>query len=140
MIVHLHTQVPVPKVLAWDADPSNPVGAEYIMMEKAAGVQLFKVWDEMNDWDQFCAVKELARLEGGMTGIRFPASGSLYLRESMADDDAYVTLDRAVDPSGDFCIGPSCERGWYPPNSTSSLRARSNRGPCKSNCTQDVLY
>jgi hypothetical protein len=25
----MHTQIPVPRVLAWDADPLNPVGAEY---------------------------------------------------------------------------------------------------------------
>ena len=32
-----HTTIPVPKILAWNSDPKNPVGAEYIIMEKAPG-------------------------------------------------------------------------------------------------------
>lgn len=60
--VHTHTQVPVPKVLAWSSDPSNPVGAEYIIMEKASGIQLFKTWGAINEYDQFCLVKQLTKL------------------------------------------------------------------------------
>ncbi|KAJ8109346.1 hypothetical protein OPT61_g7526 [Boeremia exigua] len=127
--LHAHTQVPVPKVLAWSSDPSNPVGAEYIIMEKAPGIQLFKRWGELSDWDQLCVVKQLTKLEGQIAKIRFPASGSLYLCESMADDDAYVSLDRETDPSGRFCIGPSCERGWHPQGMTAPLHTCFNRGP-----------
>ncbi|KAH8725094.1 kinase-like domain-containing protein [Phaeosphaeriaceae sp. PMI808] len=127
--LHAHTQIPVPKVLAWNSDPLNPVGAEYVMMEKAPGIQLFKIWAEMSDWDQLCVVKQLTKLEGEMTNIRFPASGSLYLCNSMADDDKFVTLDREVDPSGEFCIGPSCERGWYTRDKTPSSPFHCNRGP-----------
>ncbi|KAH6642459.1 kinase-like domain-containing protein [Boeremia exigua] len=121
--------VPVPKVLAWDSDPSNPVGAEYIMMEKAPGIQLFKIWAEMSDWDKLCIVQQLTKLEGQIARIRFPASGSLYLCESMGDNDTYVSLGRESDPSGQFCIGPSCERGWHPPGMTASLRSAFNPGP-----------
>lgn len=59
--VHTYTQVPVPRVLAWNANPSNPVGAEYIVMEKALGVQLFKVWDKMSDLDKLSIVQQLAK-------------------------------------------------------------------------------
>lgn len=129
--VHRYTQVPVPKILAWNSDPSNPVGAEYIIMQKAPGIQLFKRWDEMSDWDQLCVVKQLTKLEGEMAKIRFPANGSLYLCESMAGDDTHTALDRDVDPSGKFCIGPSCERGWYAKGETTSQSSRFNRGPCE---------
>ena len=40
--VHTHTQVPVSRVLAWSSDASNLVGAEYVIMEKAPWLQLFK--------------------------------------------------------------------------------------------------
>ena len=80
-------------------------------MEKATGVQLFKVWGDMNDWEQLQAVVQLTEFEGQMTRIRFATNGSLYLTKSMAESDAYVALDRETDPSGEFCIGPSCERG-----------------------------
>ena len=31
------TTIPAPKVYAWDADPDNLVGAEYILLEKIPG-------------------------------------------------------------------------------------------------------
>lgn len=38
-----HTNIPVPKIFAWDSDAANPVGAEYMIMEKvsARGVDNF---------------------------------------------------------------------------------------------------
>jgi hypothetical protein len=78
--VHAHTRVPVPKILAWSCDASNPVGAEYIMMEKAPGVQLFERWDKISERDKFGLVRQLTKLEGEMAEIRLPASGSLYRR------------------------------------------------------------
>jgi hypothetical protein len=130
-IVNTYTQVPVPKVLAYSADPRNPVGAEYIIMEKAPGVQLFKKWAGMSDADQFQLVLGLAKLEGQIGKLHFPASGSLYLREDMGEGDACVGLDREMDPEGRFCIGPSCERGWWPRGIPASLQAGFNRGPCQ---------
>jgi hypothetical protein len=100
-------------------------------MEKAAGVQLFKVWGDMNDWEQLQVVLQLTKFEGQMTRIRFPANGSLYLTKSMAESDAYVALDREIGPSGEFCIGPSCERGWHAPDETATSRPHSSPGPCK---------
>ncbi|KAF2470775.1 uncharacterized protein BDR25DRAFT_334347 [Lindgomyces ingoldianus] len=102
---------------------------QYIIMEKAAGIQLFKTWGAMSEYDQFCLVKQLTKLEGELAALRFPASGSLYLCESMADDDIYVALDPGMEPSGQFCIGPSCERGWYAQSKTTSSHSPFNRGP-----------
>lgn len=128
--VHTHTKIPVPKVLAWDADPSNPVGVEYIIMEKAPGVQLYKVWGDMNDWQQLRVVTQFTELEGQMAKIRLPANGSLYLTESMGKSDTYVALDREMDPSGNYCIGPSCERRWHAPDHTATLCPQLHQGPC----------
>ncbi|RYO15711.1 hypothetical protein AA0111_g11632 [Alternaria arborescens] len=119
----------LPKVLAWDTDPSNPVGVEYIIMEKAPGVQLYKVWGDMNDWQQLRVVTQFTEFEGQMAKIRLPANGSLYLTKSMAESDTYVALDREMDPSGDYCIGPSCERGWHAPDHTATLYPQLHQGP-----------
>lgn len=141
MTVHAHTQVPVPKILTWSCDASNPVGAEYIMMEKAPGIQLFEEWDKISDMDKWGIVQQLAKLEGEITEIRFPASGSLYLRESMSEDDGdtYIALDHDADPSGQFCIGPSCDRRWHSlDKEASSLHSQFNRGPC--GCSIKIRY
>jgi hypothetical protein len=111
------------------------------MMEKAPGIQLFERWDKISERDKLGIVKQLAKLEGEMTGIRFPASGSLYLRESMSeeDGDVYIALDHDADSSGRFCIGPSCERGWYSlDKDAASLHPQTNRGPC--GCSIQIKY
>jgi hypothetical protein len=35
-----HTSVPEPSIMAWDVDAANPVGAEYMIMEKVYAVFL----------------------------------------------------------------------------------------------------
>jgi hypothetical protein len=125
----------VPKVLAWSSDPLNPVGAEYIIMEKASGVQLFNTWDNMSDSDRFELVQRITELEGELASIRFPASGCLYLRESLAKDEAQFELSHDADPSQKFCIGPSCERQWISQSDegTTFLPPEFDRGPCELN-------
>ncbi|PPJ50234.1 hypothetical protein CBER1_07207 [Cercospora berteroae] len=110
--VSQHTEVPVPKVLAWNSDASNAIGSEYVIMEKAPGVQLNKIWADMPDYDHFVLIKNLCALESQLAAIEFPAHGSLYLRESLKSNDGPVPLEPSSDPDGRFCIGPSCERAW----------------------------
>lgn len=79
-------------------------------MEKASGIQLFNTWGTMSDSDRFEFVQRITELEGELSSIRFPASGSMYLRESLAVNETHVELSHDADPLQKFCIGPSCER------------------------------
>lgn len=126
-----HTTVPVPRVLAWNADSSNPVGAEYIIMEKAAGCQLVKKWEKMEDLSHFEFIKNLCVVEADLAKITFSVNGSLYLRESMAAGDKYEPLSLELDPSGQFCVGPSCEPSWFGKDEAKSIQGRFDRGPCE---------
>jgi hypothetical protein len=128
--VYIYTQIPVPKVLAWSSDPSNTVGAEYIIMEKAPGVPLSEKWEGMPESDQFRLIRQLTMLEGELTAIQFPASGSLYLRETLGENDTYNALEHDADPAQKFCVGPSCARDWYTQHETASPHLHSNKGPC----------
>ncbi|KAI8594261.1 hypothetical protein EDD21DRAFT_100259, partial [Dissophora ornata] len=38
------TSIRVPEVYAWDANPRNPIGAEYILMERIPGEPLNTIW------------------------------------------------------------------------------------------------
>ncbi|KAF2206478.1 hypothetical protein CERZMDRAFT_103380 [Cercospora zeae-maydis SCOH1-5] len=107
-----HTEMPVPKVLAWNSDSSNAVGSEYIIMEKAPGVQPNKVWSDMPHHDHFVFLRNLTALESQLTTIEFPAYGALYLRDSLQSSDESVPLDASIDHERRFCVGPSCERAW----------------------------
>ncbi|KAI2369967.1 hypothetical protein LOY89_004858 [Ophidiomyces ophidiicola] len=104
-----HTSIPVPRVLAWCSNSSNAVGAEYIIMEKAAGVPLFQVWGSMAEFDQLQLIRNLTQIEAQLSAIHFPAYGGLYLRADIEQPNK--PLD-GLDPS--FCIGPSCDRGYNP--------------------------
>ncbi|KUM65801.1 hypothetical protein ACN42_g1268 [Penicillium freii] len=106
-----HTSIPVPRVLSWSSDSSNVVGVEYIIMEKASGVQLFQVWEKMPKTERPPFIRGLARLEAQLSAIRFPASGGLYLRNETNILNC-TPLDKDIDPTGSFCIGPSCDRAY----------------------------
>jgi hypothetical protein len=89
------------------------VGAEYIIMEKAPGVQLFKVWDAMGDSAKLAFIKQLTNLESQLASIQFPAYGSLYLSESSnIPDDKRAILPFDIDTSGSYFVGPSSDRSW----------------------------
>jgi len=140
LIVREHTTIPVPKVLAWSANASNPVGAEYIIMEKASGVQLFSKWEKMTELEQFRLIQNLTRLEGQLADINFPANGSLYLHESLEEDDRRIHLGQVLDPFERFCIGRSCDRSWHQEADSPDLRSRFDTGPCKCIKNLHITY
>lgn len=74
--------------------------------------------------EQFALVEQLTQFEAELASIQFPGIGSLYLRESMTDGESWVALDRTIDPTEQYCIGPSYKRAW-------SASSHVNNGPCK---------
>ena len=129
--VNSHTTIPVPKILAWSADPSNPVGAEYIIMQKAPGIQLFKVWDDITEADRLNLIKGLTQLENQFAAVRFPAYGSLYFRHSISKASERILLDSSVDPTGLFCVGPACGPAWTDGISPADIQPDIDAGPCE---------
>ncbi|KAL8955937.1 MAG: hypothetical protein Q9193_006380 [Seirophora villosa] len=124
-----HTTVPVPKVLDWNDDPSNAVGAEYIIMEKAPGIQLHTVYGDLQGHQRLQLVESLTKFERELASIRFPAYGSLYLRHSINDASKGVALDPAADPTASYCIGPQCGPSWTDGSSHDDLQADLDAGP-----------
>ena len=121
--VRRHTGIPVPRVLSWSSNKSNPVGAEYIIMEKAAGVPLYQCWDRMTEFEKLQLIKNLTKLEAQLSGIQFPAYGGLYLRTDMTQSN--ISLDGEIDPSQSYCIRPSCDRAF-----NADLTLDFDQGPC----------
>ena len=132
-IVRKHTSIPVPRVLAWSSDSANPVGAEYIIMEKAAGIPLFQKWAELPEIEKLELIKNLTKLEAQLSSIRFPAYGGLYLRADARDPkDYYQPLAGSIDELNAFSIGPSCDRSFHKGPATCSTQPDidGNQGPC----------
>ncbi|KAK2760891.1 hypothetical protein FQN54_002131 [Arachnomyces sp. PD_36] len=93
-------EIPVPQVFAWSSDKDQPVGAEYIIMEKAPGQELWKSWPSMDVSEKVDVVSQLAKIQAKVCSVDFKYYGSLYYRGT--DDHQHIP---GV-PSR-FCIGPS---------------------------------
>ncbi|KAL2063111.1 hypothetical protein VTL71DRAFT_6183 [Oculimacula yallundae] len=108
-------KTPVPKVFAWSSvAQENPVGAEYIIMEKVPGIELARVWPDMKIADRFAVVKAIAGFQKTWTSVSFKKFGSLYYAKDLDERPEITPL--FIDESGietndtKFAIGPSTGR------------------------------
>lgn len=113
LLVRLRTSVRVPEVFAWCSDSANPVGAEFIIMEKIPGVALAERWETMKTLERYKVIDQVIETEKELATLKFPAYGSLFLRDSLPDRFQRHPLPPTLDPDGLFCIGPSCNRSWW---------------------------
>lgn len=124
-----NANMPTPNILAWSDDANNPVGCEYILMDHADGVELRKLWFDLDsDLQLDCIVKITERL-ADMTRLNFPAYGSLYLRGSSAlDSESQISIDE------EFCVGPSCNKTYWDCSAGEGRyydQVAPDHGPCK---------
>ncbi|KMU75157.1 hypothetical protein CISG_10367 [Coccidioides immitis RMSCC 3703] len=75
--------IPVPRVFAWSSKKDQPVGVEYIIMEKAAGNELSKSWPTMDISDKVDIVSQLANIQAKIAAVDFGYYGSLFYREDI---------------------------------------------------------
>lgn len=114
--------IPVPRVFAWSSKKEQPVGVEYIIMEKAAGMELSKSWPTLGISDKVDIVSQLAKIQARIGAVDFGVYGSLFYREGIEGGVNVPGLD------DQFCIGPSCDvRFWEEERRFMSAF----RGPCK---------
>ncbi|QSS53787.1 phosphotransferase family protein, PKc-like superfamily domain-containing protein [Histoplasma capsulatum var. duboisii H88] len=104
------TSIHVPEVFAWSADPENPIGSEYILMEKIQGVALAGKWGTMNLLERYKVIDQIVEMEKELGSLEFPAFGSLYLRDSLPPECRHYPLPMDLDPNGLYCLGPSCNQ------------------------------
>lgn len=81
-----HSCIPVPKVHAWNSDASNPVGAEYMIMEKVSGVPASDKWEKLSEIVKGRVVSQIADHLMAMFALRFDRAGSLYLSSLSGSD------------------------------------------------------
>lgn len=94
--------LPIPKVLDWNDDPSNPIGTEYIIQEHVEGVQLHQMWPKMNSEQHMLCTKALSLAIKKVASLDFPAYGSLYFSEAPLNPSLKIPFEQG------FCIGPHC--------------------------------
>jgi hypothetical protein len=123
-IVQSKISLPIPKILDWNDDPSNPIGAEYIFQEHVASVQLHQMWPKMNSEQHMLCTKMLSLSMRDMASLDFPAYGSLYFSDAPLESHKKIPFEEG------FCIGPNCSPVFW--NRNPGERGPSpNCGPCQ---------
>ncbi|KZF19666.1 phosphotransferase enzyme family protein [Xylona heveae TC161] len=102
-------QIPVPRIL--DYSPSlmnNPVGAEYIIMERVQGESLASRWLTLSTDEVKHIMTQIAEIEQKMFDYKFPGYGCLYHKHDIEDEENHLSLQVE-----DFCIGPVATRQFW---------------------------
>ncbi|KAL4801341.1 hypothetical protein BDV18DRAFT_155059 [Aspergillus unguis] len=89
-----YLSIRVPEVYAWSSNPTNPVGAKYIIMEKIL-------------------IDGIMKIETELESLKLPAYRSLFLQDSLLSDYLYYILLSDLDPTGVFYVGPSYNQAVY---------------------------
>lgn len=136
-----------PRVFAWSADSTakNPVGTEYIIMEKISGVESHHRWTHIAKGPEvFPLLDGVFNIEHSFEGAPFSQIGSLYFRDdvradlrdrplfrpgSLPEDDTelYRRLNAAKDK---YRVGPIADRQWW---RSDRAQVTHDHGPCKLN-------
>jgi hypothetical protein len=122
--------IPVPRVYTWSSDKSNPVGVEYIIMEKVSGVVLGDIWWSLSGKERLRVITQLVQCETKMFQSPLPSYGSLYFNGSLPQDMTHPLKGRGYDDaaSSSWCIGPVANMAFWH-DGRENLKV--DRGPCK---------
>lgn len=82
---------PVPKVLSWSSRADQtPVGAEYIIMERVAGIPLARAWTNMSFRQKAATLTSLFAVQKAWMSVTFTRYGSLYFADDVDVDSALL--------------------------------------------------
>lgn len=134
--------LPVPRVYAWSSNPSNAVGAEYIIEEKASGQPLGASWFLWTRELQLDMVAQIVEIERKLASISFSKHGCIYYKadleskgltaESLTSDlFTSESLSTVSDPLSirEFAFGPLTDAKLWGGGRANMVL---DRGPCKS--------
>ncbi|KAI4182651.1 MAG: hypothetical protein LQ346_006539 [Caloplaca aetnensis] len=110
-LVRLHG-VPVPKIYDYSTTSQNPVGCEFIIMERVAGKELRHVWSKETPQQRLKMVEQVVKMESLLFSIKLPASGSVYYKRDLPADVETVDIPGIGGLDG-LCIGPEVKLRWW---------------------------
>ncbi|KAI5860273.1 protein kinase subdomain-containing protein PKL/CAK/Fmp29 [Durotheca rogersii] len=103
--------LPIPKVYGYSPTMNNAANTEYIFTEFAEGVNLSRVWPDLNELAVSRLIEQIVELEAKTMSMRFPVGGGLYY----TDDLKLPALITQSVPLSDeqFCVGPDMGKSWW---------------------------
>jgi len=124
--------LPIPKVIGWSSDNDNPVGAEYILEEKAPGQPLGSLWHQMPKKSKLDIISQVVELENRLASLTFSHHGCIYFRESLQGmntaSQPLITSPPVPPAIADrFVIGPLTTPELW---NIEDMDLKLDRGPC----------
>lgn len=125
---------PIPRIYGWNSSSSpktNPVGAEYIIMERIQGVELNRCWKTLSRKEMLTIIKQLCEFESTLFNTTFSHYGSLYYRNSLSPEQQSPLLYSKDESSVGqrWCVGPTADPSfWHGERKDFDLE----RGPCNT--------
>jgi hypothetical protein len=117
--------LPIPHIYGWNSSTSlekNPVGAEYIIMEKVKGIELSRCWPSLSKKEMLTVIKQLCEYENKLFTTTFEQIGGIYYTHGLSLQERGCTLKDSR-----WCLGPTPESPfWHGERHHLQL----NRGPC----------
>ncbi|KAK0482281.1 protein kinase subdomain-containing protein PKL CAK Fmp29, partial [Armillaria novae-zelandiae] len=109
--------LPTPEVYGYSPTPDNAAGTEYIFMQFVEGTNLTDVLSDLGEGDIISILRQLAQLESKMMSMAFPAGGSLYFTDDLANvagSASGPTRPGIALKDKRFCVGPETSLPlWY---------------------------
>ncbi|KAH9851402.1 protein kinase subdomain-containing protein PKL/CAK/Fmp29 [Lenzites betulinus] len=109
--------LPVPEVYGYSPTPDNAAETEYIFMQFIEGVSLADVFSDLGEENITSILRQLVELESTVWSTSFPAGGSLYFAEDLANVAGRSTTTKPGVPLREdkrFCIGPETDLAlWF---------------------------
>lgn len=121
--------IPVPKVLGYSSQSTNPVGTEYLLLEKLEGTPLGERWFTLDTKAQVKVMRQAVDIETRFMKIEFPASGSLYFEKDLTNSEAKIPVLSPSSETDSIVVGPTAEYEWW---FEERSRLNVDRGPCKN--------
>ena len=75
--VRSQTSIPVPEIYAYDFQPKNNVGAQFMLMERMPGRHLYQLWDHLTLDHKKVVLSDIARVMAQLSQLKFDRIGCL---------------------------------------------------------------
>ena len=88
--VRLTTSIPVPVIYAFDSNPNNTLGFEWMLMEKVKGMPLGDVWGIMDFDAKQSLTRIIASWMAELSQFKFSKIGSIFMRYRGSQMEFYI--------------------------------------------------
>ena len=75
--VREHTNIPVPETYYTSFDPTQPVGAQFVLMERIRGIHLYAIWSKLSTDQKLAVIEQIAEVLAQLASLEFDKIGSI---------------------------------------------------------------